>query len=319
MAPHEPIRLKHEGRSLELVPRGCRVHMASEFAGNVDVDLRCDPALESILVDHLRLQVPGDARPVHVLATGPAQDGMEVGFHSLRVMHLEAPPEEVTLLFDDTVIATLKPVLTDAVPIERLHSLQSPAELDPKVTPPMTRNVCLGAPREGVWLMFTVALGLAGVGLGFAGWIIPDARWAAYAGLALLALAGFFGGHLYRLPPRQVWLDRDRRTVHILKGRTAAPEARLADTSGRPVSDFHHVRICHREYAPQLGDEHQRTTHVWIVGLEGRIPYGDEDGRVHSRRDAVELAALENDHAARRLAAHAALATGLPILEATDW
>jgi hypothetical protein len=117
------------------------------------------------------------------------------------------------------------------------------------------------------------------------------------------------------VPLARVLLRGSQRThVFQLVSSVRSPDARCCDIEG-----FSHVRLCERHYAPRLGDEPDTDHAEWIVSLEGPVPYAFDDGRVHTRSDAVELVRFRSGRGARRLAAEVAYHAGLRILEATDW
>ena len=79
------------------------------------------------------------------------------------------------------------------------------------------------------------------------------------------------------------------------------------------------MRICEREYAPERLSDSGATRTEYLVSLEGPIPYAFDDGRVHSRSDALHIACFRGERTARRVAAELAYHAGLPVLIATDW
>ena len=93
----------------------------------------------------------------------------------------------------------------------------------------------------------------------------------------------------------------------------------LADATRRSVDGCSHVRLCDREYAIEAGDDTHATRTDYLVSLEGPIPFGFDDGRVHSSSDALHLAKFSGERTARRCAAEAGYHIGLRILVASDW
>lgn len=162
-------------------------------------------------------------------------------------------------------------------------------------------------------------------GAGLAGSFAPlglPASVAPYARLAggLMLLMGAAIAIIAALmPKRQIWFDRCRREVLLLEGRTFAAEKRLQNAVRRSVDGFAHVRLCEREYAPERTDETDAARTDYSVSLEGEIPFAFDDGRVHSRSDALHLATFSSQRAARRFAAEVGYHVGLGILFATDW
>jgi hypothetical protein len=115
------------------------------------------------------------------------------------------------------------------------------------------------------------------------------------------------------MPYRQVWLDRDRRRVLVIGGRTRNPRAKLADAPGRSLDGFHHVRVYQRWRIAEGAD--QSDQEIWYVTLEGAIPFASADGTVHLHDEALPIGEFGGQLGARRLAAVVGAHTGLKILD----
>lgn len=179
----------------------------------------------------------------------------------------------------------------------------------------------LGVEREWIWLIpaFLVdGFGIAGslAELGFDADLVPRVRGAA----GLLTLLGVgIAVYFVWMPKCQIWFDRNKREVLFVETRTFRAKKRLADAARRSIDGYAHVRVCEREYASDPLEESTATRTDYRVSLEGPIPFAFDDGRVHSRSDALAPACFSSERKARRFAARVAYVAGLEILNASDW
>ncbi len=175
--------------------------------------------------------------------------------------------------------------------------------------------VLLAANREKWWFLLAALFVAAGalLGVSFPGLELPNPVLNPMLGGVLIAAGLAVGFFLAHVPYRQVWLDRDRRRVLIIGGRTRHPEAKLAEAPGRSLDDFDHVRVYMRWQIAQAIDEHDQE--IWMVSLEGRIPYSSAAGVAHLHGEALPIADSTNEFAARKLAAVVGHHTGLKILD----
>jgi hypothetical protein len=316
-----PLTVKHEGRSIQLTLTRCKVFMASEFAGNVDLYIDCDPSLEPVVQESLHLQVPGEDTSVELIASGGPDDGVMLVFHCEAIALLANVPERLSFLWCGEPMASVSPELAESVPIEQVQSLVDPLEILGQPAMRTSDPFCLGVERGWIWLL--PALLLCGFGaagcfgeLGFRPSEIPYVRLASCLLLVLGAAIAVLG---CLMPSRQVWFDRNRREVLFVEGRTLSAKKSLIDATRRSVDGFDHVRLCEREYAPELGSDTDETRTEYFVSLEGPIAFAFDDGRVHSRSDALHLASFAGERTARRFAAEVGYHVGLRILIASDW
>ncbi len=321
MAQPTSVTVKHEGRSIQLTFKACCVFMAGEFAGNVEVDIDCDPSLMPTLMKFLRFQNPGEDTNEGVVATGDPDKGISLCFHSEAVELLEEAPEKLTFLWGDKVIASLAPALAESVPLEQVHTLIDPMQILGTTTMPTSNRIRLGVQRAWLWLLPAVLVAAAGAAFCTApdGLMLENVPFRQVIGSVLIALGVVIGVVGYRIPYRQIWYNRDQRKLVILEGRALSAEKLFADAKRFDIDGYDHVRLCERQYAPGPGEDSDTERVEWIVSLEGPIPYAFADGRVHARGDALELARFRSGRTARRLAAEVAHHAGLKILEATDW
>ncbi len=238
---------------------------------------------------------------------------------------LAQAPDDLTFLWCDEPIAAVGTTIADSLPLEQVHTLIDPLLiLD---TPPMATSdrICLQVQREWgwlfVWLTPALPIVIAGTALCLApyGWGLEDIPYREIGGSLLIAGGIAIGAAGCRFPRREIWFDLKRRQLAILAGKTLSAMPSLTDAERIGLDGFAHVRLCERHYAPEIGDDSNTGRSEWIVSLEGPIPYAFEDGRVHSRSDAVALARFSGERRARRFAARVAYHAGLRILEATDW
>jgi hypothetical protein len=175
--------------------------------------------------------------------------------------------------------------------------------------------VLLAALREKAWFVLAGLLVLGGVLLGAAlpAFELPTPLLAWAIGGPMIAAGLWVGLFLARVPHTQVWLDRDRRRVLLVSGRSGVPESKFADGRARSLDDFDHVRIYMRWSLASGADDHDQE--VWLVTLEGRIPFTSEDGTVHLHGDAPPIGEFASDLSARKLAAEVGFHTGLKILD----
>jgi hypothetical protein len=313
--------VKHQGRSIQLILTGCKVFMAGEYAGNVELSLDCAPELESIVQESLRLKNPGEDTSSESIASGGPDDGVMLIFHSEAVALLPIVPESLTFRWCGEQLATVSPELAESVPIEDVQRLIDPLEILGQPEMRTSESFRLGFERDLIWLLLAGMVGGAGLAGSFAPLGLPAdlVPYARFAGGLLLLVAAAIAIIAALMPKRQVWFDRCRREVLLLESRTFAAEKRLQNATRGSVDGFAHVRLCKREYAPELADETDATRTDYIVSLEGEIPFAFDDGRVHSRSDALHLATFSSERAARRFAAEVGYHVGLRILIATDW
>lgn len=313
------LSLEHEGRPVEVPVTGFRVYMGGEFAGNVEVDLRCRSELASALVDGLRVQNPGQETSEEAIAHEQIEGGISLSFHCDSVACLAAAPEHLTLLWGKEPAATLAATLCDSVPISQHHSLIDPMQIlsSTAISSPSTVRLATGRP---LFLLVPAAMVLAfGLALAFAsdGLELLTELQKTLGGGVLIACALALAVLAVR-PRRQVLLDRERGRLTVVEGKPPSLEGTLSEAPHRQLSEFHHVRLIHREYAPQLGDDDQDGTEEWLVDLEGSIPYACQKGVVHRRSDRLVLGSFQTERGARRFAASVGSQTGLPILAAND-
>jgi len=313
--------VKHEGRSIRLTLTSCEIFMASEYAGNVNLYLSCDPSLEPIVQESLHLQIPDEDTSLEFIASGGPDDGAMLVFHSEELALLTDVPESLTFLWCGEPLASIRPELAESVPLDDVQTLIDPLEILGQPRMQTSNLFCLGVERDWIWLLPAFALGAFGAAgcfgdLGFRANVIPYVRF----GSCLLLAAGVAIAVINRwVPVRQVWFDRNRREVLFLEGRTLSVEKSLSDATRCSVDGFDHVRLCEREYAPELGDDSNLARTDYLVSLEGPIRFAFDDGRVHSRSDALRLARFGSERSARRFAAEVGYHVGLRILVATDW
>lgn len=99
----------------------------------------------------------------------------------------------------------------------------------------------------------------------------------------------------------------------VIGRKTGSPEAKLAHARGRSLDEFDHVRVYMRWQIAEGADETDRE--IWIVTLEGRIPFASPDGTVHLHAEALPVGGFASEFAAHRLAAVVAFHTGLKMLD----
>jgi len=306
--------VKCDGASFELRFDACRLFLGGEFAGNVEVDLGCDAGVVGTVMDCLRIQVPGGPQSDVALGSGSYESGASLVFSAPSFGRLAELPSEVTLLWGETAIASLAPTLEDSVPIEQV-AFTEPSEISTNLPVVSSNLVRLAANREKWWALVTALLVPLGalVGSSFPGLELPDPMLNWALGAAMIGAGLWAGAFGVGLPYRQVWLDRDRRRVLVVGGRTRSPEAQLAEASGRSLDDFDHVRLYQRWQIAEGADEHDQE--VWFVTLEAPIHFASGDGTVHLREEALRLDSFASEIPARRLAAQVGLHTGLKILD----
>jgi hypothetical protein len=325
MSEPTSVSVKHEGHPIQLSFTSCRVFMAGEFAGNVELAIDCDPSLQTHVEACLRLQSPGEDTSEECIARSGPEDGFSLVFWSDAVARLAEAPDSLSFLWCDEPIASVATTLADSLPLEQVHAL-----IDPLLilgTPPMPSSdeICLQVQRDWVrlfaWLTPALPILIAGAALCLApyGWRLEDIPHREIAGSLLIAVGIALAAAGCRIPKREIWFELNRRQIAILEGRTLSATPSLADAKRIELDGFAHVRLCERHTAPEISDDSSDGRSEWIVSLEGPIPYAFDDGRVHSRSDAVILARFAGERRARRFAARVAYHAGLRILEATDW
>ncbi len=315
------LTVKHEGRSIQLRLTRCKIFMAGEFAGNVELYIDCDRSQEPFVQESLHLQVPGEDTSVNLVATGGPEDGVMLGFHCEAIERLPSIPESLTFLWCGEPIASVAPELAESVPIDTVHDLVDPLEILGQPSMQTSNLFRLGIERSWFLLVPSLMIGAFGAAACFADFGLPTSGLPTLriAGGALLFVAGAIGWIGVGFPSRQVWFDRDRRQILILEGRTRSVEKSLVDAERASIDGYAHVRLCEREYAPGPGDDSDTTRTEYFVRLEGPVPFAFDDGRVHSRSDALHLAIFSSEIPARRFAAEVGYQVGLRILIATDW
>ncbi len=313
------VTVKHEGRPIRLTLTRCKVFMACEFAGNVDLYIDCDPSLEPIVQESLHLKNPGQDTSVEFIASGGPDDGVMLVFNSEAIALLPEVPESLDFLWCGEAMASVTPELEESVPIEEVHTFIDPLEILGQPTIQTSNPFCLGVERSWIGLLPALVLGGLGAAGCFGGLEVSAEELPFFREICglVLALAVAIAVLTCWVPRHQVWLDRNRREVLLVKGRTLSAEKSLVDGTRRSVDGFDHVRLCEREYAQELGSDSTRTE--YRVSLEGPIPFAFDDGRTHSRSDALHLASFSGERSARRFAAEVGYHVGLRILIATDW
>jgi hypothetical protein len=123
------LSVKHEERSIQIALTDCRVFMAGEYAGNVELSLDCAPDLEPIVQESLRLKNPGEETSSESIASGGPDDGVMLIFNSEAVALLPAVPEHLTFLWYGEQLATVSPGLAESVPLEDVQRLIDPLEI----------------------------------------------------------------------------------------------------------------------------------------------------------------------------------------------
>ena len=315
------LSVKHEGRSISLKITRCKVFMASEFAGNVDLHLECNADVESIIQESLHLQDPGDGTGLEFIASGGPDDGVMLIFHSEAIALLDKVPESLSFLWCGEPMATVAPELAESVPIDTVHTLIDPLEILRQPRMETANPFCIGVQRDFLWLIPVFLVGGLGLAASFALHGVSESLlpYVRLAGGQLILLSAAIAVYAVWMPSRQVWFDRDRREVLLVESRTLHAKKKLADITRHNVDGFAHVRVCEREYAPEPGSDFNEGRTEYLVRLEGPIPFAFDDGRVHSRSDALHLATFWGERAARRFAAKLGYHAGLRILVATDW
>jgi hypothetical protein len=308
--------VKVGGAPLALRFDACRVLLGGEFAGNIELDVACDAKDLDTVVDCLRVQVPGSPPSDMALGNGVYAQGIELVFWTSATSQLPELPEEISLLWGETPIARIAPVLKDSIPIEQGVTFIDPSEILTSLPLPATsHHLLLAANRERWWNLLVALLVVGGglVGATVPGLELPSRalNWALGGAMIAAGLGVFFV--LAHAPYRQVWLDRDRRRVLIIGGRTRNPEAKLAEAPGRALDDFDHVRVYQRWRLAESVDEHDQE--VWYVTLEGPLAFASADGTVHLHDEALPIAEFAGEFSARRLAAVVGFHTGLKILD----
>ena len=313
--------VKVEGRPIQLTFTTCRVYMAGEFAGNVELDIECDPSSQASIEECLRLQIPGENISEALIARGTRDGGFSLVFHSDAVERLASVPDSLTLLWCEEPVASIGVDLADSVPLERNHSLVDPAQILVNPEIPTSNVVRLTVDRQPVWLFPAFLLCAVGAALTLApdGMQLESIPYRLIGGPVMIALGAALGAVGSAIPHRQIWYDRARRQLLFVEGRMLSTEKALAGARHRDLDEFSHVRVCERHYAPEIGDDDSEGREEWLVSLEGPIPYAHADGHVHSRSDALPLARFGSGRRAQRCAAEVGHLTGLRILEATDW
>jgi hypothetical protein len=264
MAQRATGMVKDADRSFELRVDACRVILGGEFAGNIEVDVACPADAVGRAVDCLRIQTPGDPASDMALGNGEYAPGVQLIFWADWSTRLQALPQQVMILWGETLIAEVTPSLEDSVPLEAKVELSEPTEIL-KTFPISTASnrVLLAANREKWWLALAALLIAAGtlVGISFPGLELPTTFFNQVLGGGLIAVGLAVGVVLAGMPYEQVWLDRDRdrRRVLVIAGRTRSPEAKLADAPGRSLDQFDHVRVYMRWQIAEGADEHDQT------------------------------------------------------------
>jgi hypothetical protein len=244
-------------------------------------------------------------------------------FHSEAIERLAAVPENLAFLWCGEPLATLSPELAESLPIDEVHTLIDPLEILGQPAMQTSDPFCLGAERDWIWLMPAVVLS----GFGTLGLLFPlgfKASQIVYVHLAaclLILFGAAIAAGVYWLPRRQIWFDRNRREFLFVESRAASARKSLINATRRSADGFGHVRLCEREYAPEpnadIDSDYPRSE--YLIRLEGPIAFALDDGRVHSRPDALHLATFSGEREARRFAAEVGFHVGLRILIATDW
>ena len=308
--------VKDAGRSVELHFDACRVFFGGEFAGNIEVDLRCEASAVDCVAEQLSVRLPDGSSCGEAIAAGEYAGGLSLVFASDASTRLPSLPEQLVLLFGETPVATIAATLEDSVPLAQRAVFTEPHEISETFAVPTSKHVLLAESRQGWWYIVSGLLVLGGILGVFAELprleLLPS--WLAPAlGVALIAGGFAIVPTLARTPTRQVWLDRDRRRVLLVEGRTRNPQAQLASAPGRSLDDFDHVRVYMRWSLAQDVDSSDQE--VWMVTLEAPIPFASSDGTVHLHADSLGLGEYTSGPCALRVAAEVAFHTGLKILD----
>ncbi len=307
--------VKDGDRSFELRIDACRIVLGGEFAGNIEIDVACPADAVTRTTDCLHVQVSGEPPSETALAHGEYAPGVELIFWADWSPKLQALPEQVMILWGGTQIASVRPTLEDSVPVAERPGYTEPSEILTTIPMATSNLVLLAANREKVWFLLAAVLVAAGalVSAPMRGLELPDPVFNWVLGGVLVA-AGLAVGFVLGLAPyEQVWLDRDRRRVLIISGRTRHPEAKFADAPGRSLDDFHHVRLYMRWRIAI--DTESSDQEVWMVTLEAHIPFASAAGVVHLHDESLPIAESTSEFAARKLAAQVAVHTGLKMLD----
>ncbi len=315
------VSVKHEGRSIQFTITACEIYMAGEYAGNVNLEISCDRSQERIIQECLRLREPGEDTCVGLIATGGPGGPVQLIFHTRAIACLASIPKTLDFVWCDELVASVAPTLTESVPLEQVHTLVDPLEIMARPPVNTSNRVCLAVQRQGLWLGAAIALLVVGTVLlvGPLGKDLSRLPYREVGSWALIATSIVFAAFGYWIPNRQIWFDRDRQQLLFLEHRALSPERHLTDARRSDARGYDHVRLCEREYANELPDSSDQGRTVYYVSLEGPIPYAFDDGRVHTRDDALQIAEFTSVRPARRLAAQLGYCTGLRILVASDW
>jgi hypothetical protein len=316
MPQHTTAVVKDGDRSFELRIDACRVFLGGEFAGNIEIDVACPADTVTRVGECLRVQVPGEPPSDVALGHGEYAQGIQLIFWADWSTRLQALPEQLMILWGDTLVAEVMPSLEDSVPIGEKVEFTEPTEI--LKTLPITtasNRVLLAANREKWWFVLAALLVAVGalVGISFPGLELPNPLFNQGLGGALIAAGLAVGFVLAGMPYQQVWLDRDRRRVLVIGGRSRNPQAKLADAPGRSLDQFDHVRVYMRWQIAQSIEENDQE--IWMVTLEGRIPFASNDGRVHLHNEAMTIGTYSSEFTARKVAAQVAFHTGLKLLD----
>ncbi len=150
--------VKHDGRSIRLTLTSCKIFMASEYAGNVNLYLACDPSLEPIVQESLHLQIPDEDTTLEFIASGGPDDGVMLVFHSEELALLTDVPESLTFLWCGEPLASIRPELAESVPLEDVRAFVDPLEILGQPRMQTSNLFCLGVERDWTWLLPAFAL-----------------------------------------------------------------------------------------------------------------------------------------------------------------
>lgn len=308
-------RIKIDQRECELRFDACRVMRGGEFAGNIELDVSCDPDIVGPVMEGLRVQAPGKPPSDTALGNGRYAAGTHLVFWTEPSNLGPELPSEITLLWGETPIASIAPTPDEQVPLEEVVEWTEPSQILDTFPTPTSNFVLLAANREKLWFLlagFEIMSGLF-IALALPAFEVwsPELCWFVGGGFIATGIA--VGAVLGWMPHEQIWLDRDARRVLIVRGRTSDPHSKFADAPSRPLDEFHHVRLFQRWSISTDIDTDDQV--VWFVTLEGPIAHAGSDGRVHLHDDALPIIETSSESEARRIAAIVAYHTGLKILD----
>jgi hypothetical protein len=111
MAQRATGMVKDGDPSFELRIDACRVFLGGEFAGNIEIDVACPADAVGRAVDCLRIQTPGEPASDMALGNGEYAPGVQLIFWADWSTRLQALPQQVMILWGETLIAEVTPSL----------------------------------------------------------------------------------------------------------------------------------------------------------------------------------------------------------------